>query len=125
MKFLKVVLIAILLILMSSLSFGATLNLKATWTPNTEADMASYNLYETDAGRVKINQTPIRFYPGPGTSSYLFSVTVPDPPATGTLSFVLTAVNTSGAESADSNTATYIYNAPPPNSPKNLKIIKP
>jgi hypothetical protein len=125
MRFLKIVLISILLILMSSFSFGATLSLKATWTPNTETDMAGYNLYQTDTQRTKINSVLIPFHPGPGTSSYLFSVTVPDPPATGTLGFVLTAVNTAGGESGDSNTATYIYNPTPATPPKNLKIIKP
>jgi hypothetical protein len=127
MKFLKVVLISILLILMSSLSFGATLNIKAIWTPNVEPDMAGYNLYRTDlTQRTKVNPTLLPFHPGPGLSSYAFSVVVPDN-SSGTLSFVLTAVDQSGNESGDSNVATYTYTSDtiPPNSPVNLKIIKP
>jgi endoglucanase len=127
MKFLKLFLIVILLVLMSSFSFGATLSLKAIWTPNTEPDMAGYNLYRTDtAARTKINSTLLPFHPGPGLSSYAFALTVADN-SSGTLSFVLTAVDISGNESADSNIATYVYTSDtiPPGVPQNLKIIKP
>ena len=127
MKILKLFLIVILLVLMSSFSFGATLSLKAIWNPNTEPDMAGYNLYRTDtAARTKINSTLLPFHPGPGLSSYAFALTVTDN-SSGTLSFVLTAVDQSGNESADSNIATYVYTSDtiPPGTPQNLKIIKP
>jgi hypothetical protein len=35
----RIVLIVLAIVLMSSLVFSADLNLKATWTPNTETDM--------------------------------------------------------------------------------------
>lgn len=128
MKFFKLVLLVSLFIFMSSVSFGATLSLKATWDPNIEADMAGYNLYRTDTGgRIRINSSAmIPFHPGPGRSSYGFSIVVPDN-SSGTLSFVMTAVDTSANESGDSNIATYIYtsDSTPPSAPTNLKVIKP
>jgi len=107
-------------------ALGATLNLKASWTPPTTnadgtplTDLASYKLYRTDGSRTLIStiQAP--------SSSYNFSVTVADQSA-GTLTFVITAVDTSNNESVDSNTASYSYNlnTVPPSAPKNLSVQK-
>jgi hypothetical protein len=107
-------------------ALGATLNLKATWTPPTTnadgtplTDLASYKLYRTDGTRTLIStiQAP--------SSSYNFSVTVADQSA-GTLTFVITAVDTNNNESVDSNTASYSYNlnTVPPSAPKNLTVQK-
>ena len=100
-------------------AFGATLNLKATWTANTESDMASYKLYRTDGTRTLIGTIP---HP---TTTYNFSATVPDNSA-GTLTFVLTAVDTNNNESLDSTPASYNYNldSVPPSSPRNLTVQK-
>lgn len=98
-------------------AFGATLNLKAAWAANTETDMASYKLYRTDGTRTLIGTIPV-----PSTT-YTFSVTVPDN-STGTLTFVLTAVNTSNLESADSAPASFPYNLVPPAAPKGLTVTK-
>lgn len=95
------------------LSFGAILNLKATWTPNTETDLAGYNLYRTDGTRLKINPALI---PASIVQPYLFSVTVPDN-SSGTMTFVLTAVDTSGNESSDSIPANRVYDLVPPTRP--------
>lgn len=81
-------------------AFGATLNLRATWTANTEADMREYRLYRTDGTRTLIGTI---LHPN---TSHNFSVTVPDQ-SSGTLRFVLTAVDTNNNESADSSPATY------------------
>jgi hypothetical protein len=109
-----------LLIVMISFgpAFGATLNLKATWTANTETDMAGYNLYRTDGTRLKLNTSLI---PHPPVLPYSFSFTVPDN-SSGTMTFVLTAVDTSGNESPDSNTASKTYDLAPPAAPKTLSI---
>jgi hypothetical protein len=58
-------------------------------------------------------------------TSYNFSVTVPNNSA-GTLTFVLTAVDTNNNESVDSTPASYSYNIDtiPPAAPKNLNIQK-
>ncbi len=116
----KIFLAVPILVLMATLAFSATLNIRATWTPNTEGDMAGYNLYRTDGSRVKINSVLI---PHPPTLPYAFSVTVPDA-SSGTLTFVLTAVDTSGNESADSNTASYSYDFVAPGAPKALRVTQ-
>jgi hypothetical protein len=102
-----------------SSAFGGTLSLKATWTANTESDMKEYRLYRTDVTRTLIGATP-----HPNTS-YPFAVTVPDG-SSGTLKFVLTAVDTNNNESVDSTPASYGYNldTTPPSSPKSLSIQK-
>jgi hypothetical protein len=66
--------------------------------------MKEYRLYRTDVSRTLIGTTP-----HPGTSYGPFPVTVPDE-SSGTLEFVLTAVDTSNLESADSHPATFRYN---------------
>jgi lipopolysaccharide export system protein LptC len=98
-------------------AFGATLNLKATWTANTETDMASYKLYRTDGTRTLIGTIA-----SPSTT-YNFSVTVTDN-SSGTLTYVLTAVDTASNESADSATASYHYDLVLPTAPKNLLVTK-
>src|SRR4030042_4888381 len=115
MKWTVIVLLASLFICGSS--FGATLNLRATWTANTETDMRDYRLYRTDGTRTSIGTIP-----HPNTS-YNFSVTVPDQ-SSGTLRFVLTAVDTNNNESLDGSPASYSYNFDtiPPAAPRNLSV---
>ena len=98
-------------------ALGATLSLRATWTANTETDMKEYKLYRTDGTRTLIGTIT---HP---TVSYNFSVTVADNSA-GTLTFVLTAVDTNNNESVDSTPASYSYNLDsiPPSSPKNVSV---
>jgi hypothetical protein len=120
MKWIPLVL-AVFLIFGGSAS-GATLSLKATWTPNTEPDMAGYNLYRTDGTRTKINATLIPFLTGTTpTAQYTFTVTVS---GGGTMTFVMTAVDTANNESLDSNTASYSYDLTPPAAPGTVSIIK-
>ena len=88
---------------LSQSAFGATLNLTATWTLNTEPDIKEYRLYRTDTTKTLLGTTP---HPN---NSYPFTVTVPDG-SSGTLLFVVTAVDTSNNQSADSNPASYSYN---------------
>jgi hypothetical protein len=113
-------LIALLMVLfICGSAFGATLNLRATWTANTEADMKEYRLYRTDGTRALIGtiQHP--------NTSHNFSITVPDQ-SSGTVTFVLTAVDTNNNESLDSTPASYAYNLDtvPPAAPKNLSVQK-
>ena len=71
-------------------------------------DLASFNLYRTDTGRrTRINPLPIPKTYGTAASPYPFSVVVS---GEGTLTFYVTAVNTSGKESAPSKRASYPYN---------------
>lgn len=100
---------------MCSTLYAATLNLRATWTANTEPDMASYRLYRTDGARTLVGTIP-----HPATT-YDFSVIVPDN-TQGTLTFVLTAVDTSGNESGDSNVASRPFDLRPPAAPSGISI---
>jgi hypothetical protein len=90
-------------LILSYPAFGATLNLTATWIANSEGDMKEYRLYRTDVSRTLIGTTP-----HPGTTYGPFPITVPDG-STGTLIFVLTAVDTSNLESVDSSPSSYTY----------------
>jgi len=110
----KIFLIAISIILFASISFAATLNLKATWTANTETDMASYKLYRTDGIRTLIGTIP---HP---TTVYNFSTAAPDNEDY-TLTFALTAVDTAGNESVDT-AAPFFSNKKSPAATKGFLI---
>lgn len=116
----RIILIILAMLLMASVVFGASLNLKATWTPNTEPDMAGYNLYRTDGTRAKVNAGLI---PHPSPSGHLFTITVPDN-SQATLTFVITAVDTGNNESGDSNVASYPFDLLRPAAPTGLSIVK-
>ncbi|MBM4337972.1 MAG: hypothetical protein FJ110_00345 [Deltaproteobacteria bacterium] len=113
----KWIIIVFSLLFICGPSFGATLNLRATWTANTEPDMREYRLYRTDGTRTLIGTIA---HP---TTSYNFTITVPDN-SSGTLTFVLTAVDTNNNQSADSTPASYNYNLDtiPPGVPRNLSV---
>jgi len=87
---------------LSQSAFGDKINLTASWTLNTEPDVKEYRLYRTDTTRSLLGTTQ---HPN---NSFPFTVQVPDG-SSGTLSFVVTAVDTSKYESADSNPALYSY----------------
>lgn len=110
----------VVFLLMASFSEAATLNLRATWTANTEPDMKEYRLYRTDGTRTLIGTI---LHPA---TSYDFTTSVPDTPVTGTCTFVLTAVDTNNNQSPDSLPASYNYNLDsiPPGRPAGLIIIK-
>ena len=113
----KIFLTIIAFLMMSSLAFGATLNLKATWDVNLELDMASYKLYRTDGTRTLLSTIP---HP---TTTYKFSVDVLDD-SEGTLVFVLTAIDTSDNESLDSSSASFSYDYRCPARPTGLTVSK-
>ena len=111
------ILVLMIVVVFCGSGFGATLNLKATWTANTESDMKEYRLYRADGTRTLIGTIS-----HPNTS-YNFSISVVDN-SSGTLIFTLTAVDTNNNESLDSVPASYSYNLDtvPPTSPKNLSV---
>jgi hypothetical protein len=114
----RIALTIISVLLLFSLAFGGSLNLRATWNPNTETDMASYKLYRVDTGRILIGTIS-----HPPALPYLFSVSVADN-SQGSLSFVLTAVDTSGNESADSNSVVYPFDLKAPAAPSGFGVSK-
>jgi hypothetical protein len=115
MKWMTLVLVIVLIF--SGSALGATLNLRATWTANTESDMKEYRLYRTDGTRTLIGTIT-----HPNTS-YNFLITVADN-SSGTLTFMLTAINTDDNKSLGSTPASYSYNLDTfsPTSPRNLSF---
>lgn len=99
------------------LSYGATFNLKASWTANTETDMKEYRLYRTDGIRTLIGTIP---HP---TVQYNFTLTVADG-TQGTATFVLTAVDIALNESVDSVTVPFSWDLKPPAVPLGFGITK-
>jgi hypothetical protein len=111
----RIILSAMALVLLATLVFGASIPLKATWTPNTDTVTAGYRIYRTDGTRTLIGDIP-----GKASSSYLFSITVPDS-TTGTATFVIVAysVNKTSAEAV----ASYPFDlAPAPDAVKGFKV---
>lgn len=115
--------VLISLLLSTGVAFSATLNLKGTWDRNSETDLAGYNLYRTDGTRTKVNATLIGTTYGTTANPFLFNMTVTDG-TEGTLRFKLTAVDTAGNESLDSNEAPYTYDVKAPAAPIALGITK-
>jgi len=113
----RIILVILSILFLGSLALGETLNLQATWTANTEPDMASYKLYRTDVTRVLMGTIP---HP---TTVYNFSTSVPDGSEM-TLTFVLTAVDQAGNESGDSLTGNYPFDHKPPGAPGGSPTIK-
>lgn len=116
----RIILVLVALVFLASPAWSVDYALKATWTPNTEDDIAGYNLYRTDGERVKINSTLI---PHPPALPYNFIASAPDGQDY-TMTFVCTAVDTAGNESLDSNTAPFYSNLKAPVAPGNLGISK-
>ncbi len=96
---------------------AASLNLRATWTANTESDIKEYRLFRTDGTRILVGTIP---HP---VTTYDFTSTVADQ-SSGTLTFVLTAVSTDDNESEDSSTISFGYSLLPPPVPQGLKATK-
>jgi hypothetical protein len=113
----KILLMVLAMVFITSLSYGANLALKATWTANTDAYTVGYKIYRTDGARTLIGTIP-----GKPTAIYNFNVTVPDN-SSGTLKFKLTAYNSSNVEGADSNEALYPFDLiPVPPAPAGLGV---
>ena len=110
------VLSCILSLVVVSIPLAATLNLKANWTANTEPDMKEYRLYRTDGTRTLIGTIT---HP---TTTYNFSLDIPA--EEGSLTFVLTAVDTNNNESLDSGTATFSYDYRCPVAPGGLSVSR-
>lgn len=113
----RIILIAMSVLMLASLAISADISLRFAWDPNTEPDMKEYRLYRTDGLRTKLATFP---HP-PTFPSQVVVVTIQDG-TEGTLSFVLTAVDTAENESGDSNTVIYPFDRKPPAAPGALRL---
>jgi hypothetical protein len=90
---------------------------------NVEPDLAGYNVYDTTTTKTKLNTTGLvttsacTGTPPAGSCTYA----IPTGSHVDGRKFVVTAVDTSGNESGDSNTAT--MDLLPPATPGSLRII--
>ena len=112
----KIILFSLSMIFLGSITFAADLNLKALWTANTD-NPSVYKLYRTDGTRLLIGSVN---HP---TTTLPFIITVANG-TEGTLTFVLTAVDASGNESADSVVASYPFDLKPPAVPTGFGVTK-
>lgn len=99
--------LAMVCLLIPSISFAASIPLRANWTANTDTVTIGYKLYRTDGTRVQVGGNIV----GKATTQYLFTITVPDG-STGTATFVMTAYSAT-KESADSVTVSYPFDLSP------------
>ena len=89
-----------------------------TWNPNTESDLAGYNVYReiNTGGFQKLNTTLVP----KGTQTY---VDTPLPIIDGDLIYNITAVDTSGNESLHSANVDKQVNMVPPSAPSGLAVV--
>lgn len=114
----KVLLAVLAVLLFASFGYAADLNLRATWTANTDTATTGYKIYRTDGTR-----TLVATVAGKTTATANFTVTVPDN-YIGTLRFVMTAMSAT-KESADSLPATLPLDLTPvPAVPGGFNVVQ-
>ncbi len=104
-----------LFILVSILIYANTVfaitNVTLEWNPNTESDLASYKIYQSNTSGVYNTGTNV----GDVTT---YTLTLPD----GNWYFALTALDTNGNESGYSNEVTTVLDSTAPANPAGLNI---
>ncbi|OPX19256.1 MAG: hypothetical protein BZ151_10205 [Desulfobacca sp. 4484_104] len=116
----KIIAIAIIVGIMGvALNAQAAISVTATWNANSEADLASYNIYRSTthgSGYVKINTAPIA---KSSTPTFVDSISGT---VQGTYYYVVTAVDTSGNESGYSNEASIHIDTSAPAPPQGITV---
>lgn len=87
-----------------------------TWNPNTEPDLANYKIYRKVGSAVSAVLATVP----KGTTTF---VDDPLPAVDGDITYDLTAVDTSGNESAHSVAVTKTVNLVPPAAPSGLVVV--
>lgn len=113
----KISLMVILLVLLSSMAYGA--NVQMSWSASPEIDVANYEIYFGNASGAY--SAPI-IVAGRTTTRHTF--VVPDPVTGGNMHFALAAVDTSGNRSALSTEAVcFIPDMTAPAAPQNILLL--
>lgn len=111
------ILLTSLLVLLSVTVSASAETIKATWDPNSEADLAGYKIYSsrTDGG-------PYSLVADVGNvTEYTMDMSAE---ADGTIYFVATAYDNNGNESDYSNQATYTVDHTAPAPPTGCTIVE-
>jgi len=109
----------VLFVMGAAFSAQAAVQVTATWSPNTESDLAGYNIYRSTtsgSGYVKINSSVIIKTTAPQyVDNFTGSVE-------GNYYYVVTAVDTSGNESAYSNEGSTHIDTSAPAPPNGITV---
>lgn len=108
-----------LLVLSVAFSAQAAIQVTATWSPNTEGDLAGYNIYRSTtsgSGFTKINSSIIT---KTATPQYHDNI---NGTIDATYYYVVTAVDTSGNESAHSNQGSIHIDTSAPAPPNGVTV---
>ncbi|RLB67230.1 MAG: hypothetical protein DRH04_08265 [Deltaproteobacteria bacterium] len=117
----KKTIFTIILLVVIGVAFNvqAAVQVTATWSANTESDLAGYNIYRSTtsgSGYVKLNSSIIA-----KTSAPQYIDTIPDATEV-TYYYVVTAVDTSGNESSYSSEASTHIDTRAPSPPNGIKV---
>lgn len=92
----KIISLLIFMLILSSIVYAATINVKFVWDRNTESDLVGYRMYQSDVSGDYSTSIPIDIPGDP--NSYTTQID-----ATSDQYFVITAYDTSENESEHSN----------------------
>lgn len=111
--------LVILFLLISTVCFGYTIDVKLSWDKNPEPDIVEYHIYKTTVQGIYVYSTPELIVPNPIASGRVEAVVKID--VSGKYYFVVTAKNAT-KESNPSNEVGINIDCEKPTNPKNAKV---